>query len=539
MSITHLRTDVLVVGGGTGGVAAALAAARSGVDVILTTDVAWLGGQFTSQAVPPDEHPWVETMGVTATYRSLRDGVREHYRRHRPLTDAARRHPALNPGAGWVSKLCHEPAVAAAVIEAMLAPHEHAGRLHVLRDVRPVAADVMGDVVRSVTFADVRDGEGTHVEATYVVDATELGDLLPLTGTEHVTGFESRDDTGEPSAPDVAQPDNMQAFSVCFAVEHVDGDHTIDRPGQYDRWRAVWPDFWGGPLLGWRAPHPRTLEVTERSFSPNPGDDALAVEADQSRSGGDDNLWTFRRILARDMFLPGSYASDLTLVNWPSIDYFEGPVVGVDEATAAARVHDARQLSLSMLFWMQTDAPRPDGGTGWPGLRLRPDVMGTADGLAQEPYHRESRRIVPQTRVVEQDLSQAVRGSRGARRYRDSVGVGMYRIDLHPSTGGDNYIDVGAEPFELPMGAVLPQRVRNLLAGGKNIGTTHITNGCYRLHPVEWNAGEVAGLLAAHCLESGREPGEVHAKDELLEEFQRICDREGIPRRWPDHVRGY
>ena len=43
-----------------------------------------------------------------------------------------------------------------------------------------------------------------------------------------------------------------------------------------------------------------------------------------------------------------------------------------------------------MLYWMQTEAPRPDGGTGFPGLRLRPDVMGTADGLAQAPYHRES-----------------------------------------------------------------------------------------------------------------------------------------------------
>jgi hypothetical protein len=192
-----------------------------------------------------------------------------------------------------------------------------------------------------------------------------------------------------------------------------------------------------------------------------------------------------------------------------------------------------------MLYWMQTEAPRGDGGTGWPGLRLRPDVMGTSDGLAQEPYHREGRRILPVTRVVEQDLSLAVRGERGARQYRDSVGVGMYRIDLHPSTGGDNYIDVGAAPFELPLGALLPQRVRNLLAGAKDIGTTHITNGCYRLHPVEWNAGEVAGLLASQCARTGHEPHEVQSKDELLQDFQRVCDREGIERRWPDGVHGY
>ena len=128
------------------------------------------------------------------------------------------------------------------------------------------------------------------------------------------------------------------------------------------------------------------------------------------------------------------------------------------------------------------------------------------------PYIREGRRILPVTRVVEQDLSHAVRGERGALHYRDSVGVGMYRIDLHPSTGGDNYIDVPSCPFEIPLGALLPRRMRNLLAGGKNMGTTHITNGCYRLHPVEWNVGEAAGMLAAHCLNSGATPHQVQAR---------------------------
>ena len=50
-------------------------------------------------------------------------------------------------------------------------------------------------------------------------------------------------------------------------------------------------------------------------------------------------------------------------------------------------------------------------------------------------------------------------------------------------------------PFEIPLGALLPERVENLLPACKNIGTTHITNGCYRLHPVEWNIGEAAGAL--------------------------------------------
>ena len=86
-----------------------------------------------------------------------------------------------------------------------------------------------------------------------------------------------------------------------------------------------------------------------------------------------------------------------------------------------------------------------------------------------------------------------------AERFADSVGIGSYRIDLHPTTGGDNYIDVSSLPFQIPLGALIPQRVENLLPACKNLGVTHITNGCYRLHPVEWNIGEAAGALAAHC----------------------------------------
>lgn len=150
------------------------------------------------------------------------------------------------------------------------------------------------------------------------------------------------------------------------------------------------------------------------------------------------------------------------------------------------------------------------------------------------PYIRESRRIKPVTRILEQDLSFAIRGDKGAVHYRDSIGVGMYRIDLHPSTGGDNYIDVPSCPFEIPLGALLPQRVKNLLPAGKNIGTTHITNGCYRLHPVEWNVGEVAGVLAAHCLENGLTPHQVQHDDRLLAEFQSRLNREGIENHWPE-----
>ncbi|TNC24110.1 FAD-dependent oxidoreductase [Amycolatopsis alkalitolerans] len=536
--MTEIRTEVLVVGGGVGGVAAALAACRAGRHVVLTEPTDWLGGQLTSQAVPPDEHPWIEQFGATASYRRLRDGIRGYYRDHYPLTEAARATRHLNPGAGRVSKLCHEPRVALAVLESMLAPHRAAGRLTVLIGHSPVAAEVDGDLVRAVTLR-APGGETLTVQADYVLDATEGGDLLPLAGAEYVTGAESQDRHGEPRAPSVARPDNMQGITFCFAVDHREGeDHVIDRPREYGFWRNYQPEFWPGPLLGLKAPDPRTLEVSERTFVPNPGEDTTSVDADQSQDQGDRGLWLFRRIIAVANHVPGAFDSDVTLVNWPMNDYWLGNVIEVDADTAGRHLDQARQLSLSLLYWLQTEAPRPDGGTGFPGLRLRPDIVGTDDGLAKAPYIRESRRIEAVRTVTENDVSLAVRGERGATRYADSVGVGSYRIDLHPSTGGDNYIDVGSLPFQIPLGALLPVRLRNLLPAAKNIGTTHITNGCYRLHPVEWNIGEAAGALAAHCLAHRRQPHQVHGDPRLLAEFQSELLSHGVELAWPE-VKGY
>src|SRR3954462_15778584 len=124
-----MKANILIVGGGTGGVAAALAASSMGLRVILTEATDWIGGQLTSQAVPPDEHPWIEQFGCNARYRKLRQEIRDFYRRNYSLTAEALANPQLNPGNGGVSKLCHEPKVALAALTAMLAPPASAGRL--------------------------------------------------------------------------------------------------------------------------------------------------------------------------------------------------------------------------------------------------------------------------------------------------------------------------------------------------------------------------------------------------------------------------
>jgi len=238
----ELRCDVAIIGGGVGGVAAALAALRNGMRVVLTEETDWIGGQLTAQAVPPDEHPWIEQFGRTRSYAEYRSAVRDYYRAHYPLTLAARSAPFLNPGGATVSALAHEPRVSLAVLESMLAPHASSGRLTVLLRHKPAGADVDGDRVRSVSVRALEAGVSRVIEAACFLDATEQGDLLPLTRTEFVTGAESRDKTGEPHAPDRAEPANIQAFTFCFAVDHLAGEnHVIDKPEEYGFWREYVP----------------------------------------------------------------------------------------------------------------------------------------------------------------------------------------------------------------------------------------------------------------------------------------------------------
>ena len=512
------EADIAIIGGGTGGCAAALAALRMNQRVVLTEETEWIGGQFTQQGVPPDEHQWIEFQGATDRYRAFRAGVRDYYRRLYPLLDPTVE--LLNPGTCGVSRLCHEPRAALAVLTDWFAPYLSTGQLRIMLNVRPFSADVSGDRIQAVQLSP----SGPVIKAKYFLDATEDGVLLDLSQTEHVMGAEP--DTGELHASPRPGPQNMQAPTWCFAMDYQPGEeHTIEPPESYSYWRDYVPPIdppWPGKLLSLTYSHPITLEPRTASFDPRPG--AITENF---------NLWTYRRLIDPGLFASGAYEGGISLVNWPQNDYMNGNLFA--DSDSALHRQAARELSFSLFYWLQTEVPREDGGQGWPGLRLRGDIMGTVDGLAKAPYLRESRRILSMFTVTENHVgTEARKGTERAEHFEDSVGVGSYRIDLHPSTGGDNYIDVASLPFEIPLGALIPIRTENLLPASKNIGVTHITGGCYRLHPVEWNIGEAAGALAAWCITRNVQPRGV--RDKHLGEFQDVLAGQGVQLRWPESI---
>ena len=530
----EITADICIVGGGLGGCAAAMAAASMGASVVMAEPTDWIGGQSTQQIVPLDEHAWIESEGCTARYRRFRDDIRDYYRQHYCLSACARKNPLLNPGNGFVSRLCHEPRVALHVLQRRLAGPIARGQLMVLLNAQAVSADTCRDRICSLTFHSKDEDTSTAVNARYYIDATETGDLLPLTGTEYVTGSESADETGEDHASAAARPGNVQAATWCFAVEYdQEADHTVDKPENYDFWKTyvpeLTPDWPPHPLLSLWYSNPFTHEPQKLDFLPP--DPAYCKVHTKNL-----NLWRYRRIVDKNNFVGERFQKEISIINWPQNDYMLGGIYDVPAEERQKHLDGMRQLSRSLLYWLQTEAPRPDGKQGWRGLRLRGDITGTEDGFAKQAYIRESRRLKARFTVTESHIrpeKPRIAGGRElAEPFHDSVGVGHYILDLHPTVEGDNYLHTDCCPFQIPLGALLPRRMKNLLAGCKNIGVTHISNGPYRVHPVEWNIGEAAGALAAFCIDRRRPPAQVWGQPRLLGEFQNQITRQGFQLDW-------
>jgi hypothetical protein len=218
-------------------------------------------------------------------------------------------------------------------------------------------------------------------------------------------------------------------------------------------------------------------------------------------------------------------------------EYVGGPAIGVDDATARRHGHRARQLSLSLLYFLQTEIePGYEGRRGYPGLRGRGDVFGTVDGLAQYPYIRESRRIRAEFTILEQHFRTDLHRD-GPVEYKDSVGVSGYRMDIHEKRRGNRSRtwELHGKHWvqQLALGALIPVRVENLIPACKNLGVTHVTNGAFRVHPAEWNIGESAGALAAFCVRRRVAPRAVRGQERLLADLQRDLVTLGVELDWP------
>ena len=508
------RYDAIVFGASVGGVRAAIGLAKENRKVLLTEETDWIGGQLTAQGVPPDENRFIEEKGCTESYRFFRKKIRDYYRSLPDVTQEAKADMFLNPGKAWVCRLSFEPKVALRLLEEEMRPYLEGGQIDLRKNTIVLECTAEADLVTGAVIADLRTGSREYVTAPYFIDATDCGDFLPIAGVEYRMGREAGSETGEEGAAETADEQDMQPATWVVALElreKLAEEDRMKKPAEYDYFSSLGVTYGDDPLFSWYIP---TLDGKgKRKFR------MFNEDPEKGLAG----LWEYRRVRAKEIFCKPT--TEISLINWPQQDYSFGNVFGND--LAGYHRHMAKQLALCLAYWIQNEAPTETGGKGYP-VRLSKETFDTEDGCAKAPYIRESRRIVALRTVTEGDVS--ADKNAGPKFFEDSVGVGHYSIDFHFTTKSGETFNRATVPFEIPLSALIPVRVKNVLPGCKNIGVTHITNGCYRLHPIEWNIGESVGLLVAYCLENGCLPREVTGK--RLREYQGRLKQNGVQLHW-------
>lgn len=484
----EISCDVLIAGAGMGGVGAALAVARHGRSVCMTEETDWIGGQATSGGVSAlDENRFIEIAGGTREYYVFREGIRKASG------------GAMNPGKCYVSALCFEPRKAVDVLQQMIAGKP----VQIFPRTQVFALEKEGTQFKAALAWQFDKKSVLRLRFRWVLDATEAGDLLPLSGLPYVVGSEAKADTGEPHASEKANGACVQSFTYPFAIERRDGEtHTIPKPADYDAIRKR-QDFtlrMNYPTeYGWKG-------IVQYSFY---GDDPPVPN---NMSPGP--FFSWRRLRAE--------TPQVALMNWPRQDYAAESILDRTPEDTARILQRAKRTSLAFLYWMQNELQHPE-------LKLRTDIMGTEDGFSKYPYVRESRRLLARARVVEQDIVEDYQPGPRAKWFKDSIGIGFYMVDIHPCGANERGRMMMPRPFQIPMATLQPKSDVNFLPAGKTLGVTHLTNGAFRLHPIEWMVGESAGTITSLAIAKGSMPSAAEVQTDII--------RAGIPVVWFDDLR--
>jgi hypothetical protein len=528
-----LHTAILVVGGSTAAYTTTLTALKLNLDVCLAQPQQMVGGQFTAQALPASDDgdllrakPSLFTVGGEqfAISRSQAQ-FRQRQRQLQPVQGRVME----NPGGAWVSPLTTTPVVAATAMNEPLIPYLASGKLRLIPYAEPVEVLSQAEPggrqrITGVRFQDIQKQYEFTVNAKVVVEATDFGDLLELANLPSRVGQEARSDTGEAILPDEPRPECQQSFTFDVLVERTAPGKgvAVSKPPEYGQapWlniREFTGSFWTKKSDQWDK---------KEFFSPF-------------------GIFRYRRVQRRWIHEKKVDAGDVSVINWGTSDhpekgqccgndYRNGYLIGLNREDRQKQIARARARAQAYVHYLQNN--------GVPDLKPRGDLTWTQDGIALEPYIREARRGIALTTIRHEDVAERFFPEQARSRcFEDSVGIGQYHyLDLHGNLV-DGHVspkgkDVVALPFTLPASALVPISADGLVLSAKSIGTTHITNAAYRMHPVEWAIGEASGFLAVFSVWTGKAPREIVADPALIRKLQGFITRNGVPIFWFDDI---
>ncbi|MCF2970766.1 FAD-dependent oxidoreductase [Synechococcus sp. Nb3U1] len=529
--------ELVVIGGSLGGVAAASHAMRAGIQTCLIELTPWLGGQITSQGVSAiDESLPMRQRGNFSSHWLQFKALLESQPVHLPAwtgIPAGTRVADIN--SCWVGGLCFPPKAGVKAVETWLeqaaqnAPNSRwatqtafkgatfspdGSRIESIYAVQrqPRDPDFVppGRLWRELASwygwgeTEVFAKRSVRLQAPpgrelFVIDATDTGELVGWAGIPYRVGSESRELLGEPNGAPATNPECTQAFTFPFVMAiHDDGGRSKAELAQLQ------PGYS-------RAEHRREFDM----------------EGFPTFSG--QSFFNYRRIVSKgrtDPFYGTPVPGDLTMVNWNRGNdwgIMNPPLILTEERLQesgqrhnwlggldVSAIKDGENHALLFAEWLMETQPR----AGYPLSLLfgEESLMGTRSGLSLYPYIREGRRILGRAAYGQSEfmmLEQDIRiGTTGGRDFTPTVvGVTHYAIDIHgcryrnwePSLSASSapINEFSVHPIRIPLEALIPQRLDNLLIGGKGIAVSHIVNAATRVHYGEWIIGSAAGLTAA------------------------------------------
>jgi hypothetical protein len=569
--------SVVVVGGSLGGVAAASHAMKSGVKTCLIELTPWLGGQISSQGV--------SALDESLTMRSLQN-FSESWNEFKQIikqqpvelsegsTSFIRRQVVKNTNNCWVGSLCFPPEAGARAAEKRLllsSPNAPGSRWGTSIAFKGAEFDSTGTQITGIYAVQRRPHDPNYLpqgrlsqeltswyswssdevfekvpirlqappnERMIVIDATDTGDLVGWAGIPHRLGSESRETTGEVNASVKDNPECTQAFTFPFALALRDDK--------------------GASLV----------ELAQVKSGISKAEHRREYSLDRFTMFGDKNFFNYRRMISLNRNHPlyeSPEPGDITLVNWNQgndWNWMNPPLIMTDELLASSgqrqnwmgglalsALKDAENHALLFSEWLIETKSQRSQGFPLTHLSGAESPLGTLSGLSMTPYIREGRRILGRAAynqyefmMRESDIRVDMSGGRDFS--ATAIGVTHYDVDIHgcryrnwePSNEATSAPtkEFNVRPVVIPLESLIPQRIDNLLIGGKSIAVTHIVNAATRLHYGEWTIGAAAGTTAAWLINQNQPdltPERIITRN-LMPKLQQALKQQGLRLSW-------
>lgn len=206
-----IKTDVLIIGGGTSGTMAGIQSARLGVKTIIVEETPWLGGMLTSAGVSAIDGNHHLPSGLWGEFR---ENLITYYG------------GVENLSTGWVSNTLFEPSVGQKILLKMCKAEK---MLSLIFNVKAT------DIQQTTQGWQVKLSNGKNIQTKILIDATELGDIAAKVGIQYDLGMDAQTTYNEAIAPEksnhIIQDLTYTAILKDFGAN---ADKTLPKPANYD-----------------------------------------------------------------------------------------------------------------------------------------------------------------------------------------------------------------------------------------------------------------------------------------------------------------